>query len=533
MGKKSKSAAARAAAAPPATPSKPPTTNAEDAQAAESSTAATSPASPKVTKKQTVDELREGLSQMGLDTKGKKETLWRRLVNAIQRASARDNPSDDEDSLPSSRADDGEGEGSQEVAAPPALKQKYKSFLCFDVEATCRPGKEFDWPNEIIEFPVVLLRWTEPDAQGKTKLEKVDQFRSYVRPTWSPKLSEFCISLTGITQETVDNAPTFPEMLKELEKWMDKWDLRDASRGLNSALWVTDGPWDLRDFVPKQLHITPPTPHPNYLHGPYLNLKHAVQSVLGETHRRKEYAAEHPDNAPNALATAPITTARYGRRYDLNGKKDSGPDFYFNLLGMREALNLGEFEGRQHSGLDDATNIASILIALSERNVLIEANGRIQPLGHGKRYPWMGKKGEVNWEEWMSSNQPLKPRGSAAKAEAGDEKPAEKEKDGEKKGAPTPAPSTSTASTTTSSPHPKPTSPTSPTLSISPGKPNSTPRIRQLLTHAKSPRAERMSLAEAQAQDQRTPLADADTKTNTEGSASPPAAVRLGLDKAV
>lgn len=26
----------------------------------------------------------------------------------------------------------------------------WKSFLCFDVEATCRGGKEFDWPNEII-----------------------------------------------------------------------------------------------------------------------------------------------------------------------------------------------------------------------------------------------------------------------------------------------------------------------------------------------------------------------------------------------
>ena len=25
-----------------------------------------------------------------------------------------------------------------------------QSFLCFDVEATCRPGREFDWPNEII-----------------------------------------------------------------------------------------------------------------------------------------------------------------------------------------------------------------------------------------------------------------------------------------------------------------------------------------------------------------------------------------------
>lgn len=27
---------------------------------------------------------------------------------------------------------------------------RWKAFLCFDVEATCRGGKEFAWPNEII-----------------------------------------------------------------------------------------------------------------------------------------------------------------------------------------------------------------------------------------------------------------------------------------------------------------------------------------------------------------------------------------------
>ena len=30
------------------------------------------------------------------------------------------------------------------------IQQKWRHFLCFDVEATCRSGKEFDWPNEII-----------------------------------------------------------------------------------------------------------------------------------------------------------------------------------------------------------------------------------------------------------------------------------------------------------------------------------------------------------------------------------------------
>ncbi|WWC65753.1 uncharacterized protein I303_108375 [Kwoniella dejecticola CBS 10117] len=371
-------------------------------------TTSASPTPSKVSKKQTVDQLKDGLRELGLDTKGKKETLWRRLVNAIHKASLRDPESDDSDASSSVSTGSSTKPGNDGHVKIRVVKQTYKSFLCFDVEATCRPGKEFDWPNEIIEFPVVLLQWTEPDSTGKRKLHKVDQFRSYVRPIWSPILSDFCKDLTGITQQTVDQSPTFPQMIKKFEKWLDKWDLRD-DKGLKDALWVTDGPWDLRDFVYKQLHITPPKPFPMYFHGPYLNLKFAVQSVLSELHRRSSYAAEHPNDLSNKRALSVITTSKVQR---INKKGTTqhfgrGREFYFNIPGMLEILGLGGFEGRQHSGLDDATNIARILIALSEKDVMFEANGIIHPIGHGKRYPWMGAPGEIKWEDWMSTNKPL------------------------------------------------------------------------------------------------------------------------------
>lgn len=55
--------------------------------------------------------------------------------------------------------------------------------------------------NSLQEWPVVLLKWTDKDAEGRARtLEVVDEFRSYVKPIWRPKLSEFCTSLTGITQ---------------------------------------------------------------------------------------------------------------------------------------------------------------------------------------------------------------------------------------------------------------------------------------------------------------------------------------------
>ncbi len=51
------------------------------------------------------------------------------------------------------------------------------------------------------EWPVCLLRWKDKNSRGKARvLEVVDEFRSFVRPTWRPQLSPFCTTLTGITQ---------------------------------------------------------------------------------------------------------------------------------------------------------------------------------------------------------------------------------------------------------------------------------------------------------------------------------------------
>ncbi|KAG8900435.1 hypothetical protein FRB99_006045 [Tulasnella sp. 403] len=111
--------------------------------------------------------------------------------------------------------------------ADPSIRQSYDAFLVLDVEATCAPGSTFDYPNEIIEWPVVLMRWVDKDeVTGRAaELVVVDEFRSYVRPTWRPKLTDFCTSLTGITQPDIDSAPTFPEMLASFELWLQKHNL--------------------------------------------------------------------------------------------------------------------------------------------------------------------------------------------------------------------------------------------------------------------------------------------------------------------
>lgn len=71
-----------------------------------------------------------------------------------------------------------------------------------------------DYPNEIIastsklrllpwltmihqEWPVCLLGWKDKTSGI---LDIISEFRTFVKPTWRPELSEFCTRLTGITQ---------------------------------------------------------------------------------------------------------------------------------------------------------------------------------------------------------------------------------------------------------------------------------------------------------------------------------------------
>lgn len=57
-----------------------------------------------------------------------------------------------------------------------------------------------------------------------------------------------------------------------------------------------------------------------------------------------------------------------------------------------QALGLASFEGRQHSGIDDAHNIARIVAELARRGVCLQPNCNIDPR---RRWHWMGKRGEI------------------------------------------------------------------------------------------------------------------------------------------
>ncbi|TBU48003.1 ribonuclease H-like domain-containing protein [Dichomitus squalens] len=256
------------------------------------------------------------------------------------------------------------------------LKQVYDAFLVLDVEATCVEGSDFAYPNEIIEWPVCLLRWKDANVKGKTReLEIVAEFRSFVRPTWRPQLSEFCQALTGITQEQVDSASTFPEVLQDFRKFLEEHELLDeAGHRLARFCFCSDGPYDIRDFVVKQCFISK-IPVPAWLSGDVMD----VRRVVGEWHDAN-------------------TAAAVERRQVNVGAFPLPRRMTFPIPRQLHALGLEPFVGRQHSGIDDTRNICRLVIELARRGWRLEPNTAINP---NRRWPWMGKRGKV-LEEYYS-----------------------------------------------------------------------------------------------------------------------------------
>ncbi|RNF20582.1 exonuclease [Trypanosoma conorhini] len=224
------------------------------------------------------------------------------------------------------------------------VPQPFSHLLVCDFEATC-DGASVGYPHEIIEFPVVCVDTAE--------LCVAAEFHSYVRPTRNPRLTQFCTTLTGITQAQVDAAPTLPEVLRRFDRWLREvvyplcrqWATSHPGRLSNSMqsqkrrfaydeahapAWTdcermvcmaTDGPWDMRKFmyecsVLRDGHEFPP------LFYRWVNVRHSFADLFRVRPRK--------------------------------------------LTDMLRRLGLS-FLGHPHSGIDDARNIAHILTELLRR----------------------------------------------------------------------------------------------------------------------------------------------------------------------
>lgn len=93
-------------------------------------------------------------------------------------------------------------------------------MLVVDVEATCsEDGTVPRAEMEIIEIGALLVTCDTFEVLG--------EFNAFMKPVSHPVLTEFCVNLTGITQEQVDAADSFHVVLDRLVAAL--WTGRDAT----------------------------------------------------------------------------------------------------------------------------------------------------------------------------------------------------------------------------------------------------------------------------------------------------------------
>jgi inhibitor of KinA sporulation pathway (predicted exonuclease) len=170
-------------------------------------------------------------------------------------------------------------------------------YLVVDLEATCSDdGSISESQMEIVEFGCVWLN---------SMLDIIDTFQTFVSPSQTP-VTEFCTRLTGITQEQVNSAPTFPVAALALQKFVQKYQTSES-------MWLSWGAWDARQMARESL----------------------------------EHGVENPIQLPHQNAK------RLFAKVQNLGKQ----------LGMAKSLHLTGLgvEGVHHRALDDAMNIARLL----------------------------------------------------------------------------------------------------------------------------------------------------------------------------
>ena len=170
-------------------------------------------------------------------------------------------------------------------------------YLIVDVEATCSedavvPRHEM----EIIEIGAVV--------QNSQTFSIESEFQSLVRPIRHPELTAFCTELTGINQESLADAPSFPDALELMKNWMYKF---------HDALFCSWGDYDKNQF----------------------------SQDCGYHHISYPFASAHLNLKVEFFRAAGL-------------KKKLGIGGALKHLGL-------EFAGSHHRGLDDARNIARIV----------------------------------------------------------------------------------------------------------------------------------------------------------------------------
>jgi len=212
-------------------------------------------------------------------------------------------------------------------------------YVIIDLEATCDTNfsKGFG-PQEIIEFAAVILNTKTGQIEAK--------FQVFIKPEVHPTLTPFCVKLTGITQDQVDNGATLEQTLACFHRWLtengllpaDDWGGVDSPpiefKKPKSFAFVTWTDWDLQTMLEGQCARS------NLRKGAYFDSWINLKAIFLEN-----YPIQH-----------------------------------CSLLQATKILGM-EWEGRAHSGLADCVNTAALLMRVLADGAVVNITSRfIQPI---------------------------------------------------------------------------------------------------------------------------------------------------------
>ena len=150
-----------------------------------------------------------------------------------------------------------------------------RRIVVVDVEATCWKKGVFSRKKETIEIGAVLLLLDRDQSRWP-------EFQTFVRPQRLPHLSSFCRELTGITQENVDAAPTFPEALRLFVEWSQPVERVVLATWSRYDVWQLD--LDLEAHGLPKLAI------------PYLDVKKLAARIVGSKSLEESARELAPDD---------------------------------------------------------------------------------------------------------------------------------------------------------------------------------------------------------------------------------------------
>ncbi|NES97907.1 MAG: exonuclease domain-containing protein [Desertifilum sp. SIO1I2] len=183
---------------------------------------------------------------------------------------------------------------------------QYDYYLVLDLEATCCNNDSIKRHEmETIEIGAVMVESKD--------LKAVSEFQTFIKPVRHPVLTDFCQSLTSITQAQVDGGRSYGEAIAHLQQWLSNYP---------KAVFGSWGDYDRKQFQQDSKYHQLPFP----IAFPHVNLKQQFSSTQG-----------------------------LPKRY-----------------GMAQALEMAgiELEGIHHRGIDDARNIAKLLPFILGRQAL-------------------------------------------------------------------------------------------------------------------------------------------------------------------